>query len=216
MFQVKVVGQYVARSGVMEKEKIKKNYEITGNIPSLTGALSVVKNKLLDAALSQKYEDYITYLTYHIVEITPLTESAKTDMAKAEINFMDRTSLIAYIKEHALPVKHEFYPELFKLREAVQYAKDDPKGYEAHFALRESDLRLDLEMAKCNPQLFNRGEHFNASVSLGAPTPTTTATKPIKASKAPELAKKTGNRLEGLKADQIRDGEMAALEEGEL
>ncbi len=214
MFQVKVVGQYIARSGVMEKEKIKKNYEITGNLPTLTGALSIVKNKLLNAALTQKYEDYITYLTYHIVEIVPLSESAKTEMAKAEINFMDRSSLVRYIKDHALPVKADYYPELFKLREAVQYAKDDPKGYEAHFALREPDLRLDLEMAKCNPQLFNRGEQFAATVAL--PSTNDTVVKPRKASRAPELARKTADRLDGLKAEQIRDNDMAELEAGEL
>lgn len=213
MFQVKVVGQYIARSGVMEKEKIKKNYEIKGNIPTLTGALSIVKNKLLNPALTAAYPDYITFLTYHIVEIMPLTPEAQSQMSKAEINFMDRKSLVAFIKEHALPVQPDYYPELFKLREAVQYAKEDPKGYEAHFALREPDLRLDLEMAAANPHLFNQGEKFIGSVSVPS-KPTTIA--PEKASKAPQLARKTEDRLKGLKADQVRDGEMADLEAGEL
>lgn len=213
MFQVKVVGQYIARSGVMEKEKIKKNYEILGFIPTLTGALSIVKNKLLNPALQAKYDDYITFLTYHIVEIVPQTPEAKTQMAKAEINFMDRPSLLAFIKDHALPVKADYYPELFKLREAVQYAKEDPTGYEAHFALREPDLRLDLEMAVCNPQLFNQEEKFVGSVALPPASPTAT---PVKASRAPALARKTEERLKGLKAEQIRDKDMAELSEGDL
>jgi len=215
MFKVKVVGQYIARSGVMEKEKIKKNYEIEGNIPTLTAALSIVKNKLLNPALQAAYPDYITFLTHHIVEITPLTEEAKKQMTKAEVNFMNRESLVAYIKEHALPVQPDYYPELFKLREAVTYAKEDPKGYQAQFALREPDLRLDLEMAACNPHLFNKnGENFVGSISV--PKASTSTVSPVKASKAPQLAKKTKDRLNGLRADQVRDNEMGDLEDGDL
>jgi hypothetical protein len=206
-FKVKVVGTYVARSGIMEKEKIKKNYEIEGVIPSLVAALSIVKNKLLGPALARKYDDYVTYLTYSIVEITPLDAESQERMNKAEIGFMDRPTLIRFIKDNALSVRPEYYPSLFKLREAVQYAHEDPKGYEKHFNIHEPDLRLDLEMASCNPELFpsspfeSRGTSLVGSVDL----------KPPKASSPKVLAKKTGDRLEGLKQDQIRDGEMGDL-----
>lgn len=212
MFKVTVVGNYIARSKVMEKEKIQKPYEITGNIPTLYAALSIVKNKLLGPALAAKYPDYVTFLTYHIVKIEPLDEESKTQLGKMEINFMDRDALLKYIKENALPVDARYYPDLFKLREAVQYAKEDPKGYSAQFALREPDLRLDLEMAQCNPELFKDRDSsstgFVASISIPA--------EKLKASSAPLLAKKTDDRLAGLKADQIRDGEMAELDIGDL
>ncbi len=206
MFKVKVVGQYVARSGIMEKEKIKKNYEIEGNIPTLTAALSIVKNKLLGPALSAKYPDYVTFLTYHIVEITPLDAASVEQMAKAEINFMDRPTLLRFIKDNALKVDARYYPNLFKLREAVQYAKDDPKGYATNFALHEPDLRLDLEMAQCNPNLFQPDAQAGFIASVGS-----VPVAPPKASKPDVLAKKTGARLEGLKQDQIRDGEMGDI-----
>ena len=206
LFKVKVVGQYVARSGIMEKEKIKKNYEIEGNIPTLTAALSIVKNKLLGPALSAKYPDYVTFLTYHIVEITPLDAASVEQMAKAEINFMDRPTLIRFIKDNALKVDARYYPNLFKLREAVQYAKDDPKGYATNFALHEPDLRLDLEMAQCNPSLFQPDAQAGFIASVGS-----VPVAPPKASSSTVLAKKTGDRLEGLKQDQIRDGEMGDI-----
>lgn len=206
MFRVRVVGQYVARSGVMDKEKVKRNYEVEGNIPTLRAALSVVKNKLLGPALSKKYPDYVTFLTYHIVEITPLDARSKEEMGKTEVQFMGREALLSHIKELALPVKAEYYPDLFKLREAVQLAKDDPKAYEKQFALREADLRLDLEMAACNPDLFAESGSSGFVASVSVPT------SKVKVSPPEKLAKNTGDRLAGLKADQIRDGEMGALD----
>jgi len=207
MFHVKVVGQYVARSGVMEKEKVKKNYEIEGNIPTVTAALSVVKNKLLAPALAKKYPDYVTYLTYNIVEIVPLDEKSKASMRKVEISFMDRATIIDYVKDNALPVQVEYYPNLFRLREAVQLAKEDPKGYKKQFALREPDLRLDLEMAQANPELFESGGANGFVASVG-----NTPAQP-KASNSAQLAKKTDDRLAGLAAEQIRDGDMAPMDD---
>lgn len=211
MFKVRVVGTYVARSGVMEKEKIKKNYEIEGNIPTITSALSIVKNKLLGPALSKKYPDYVTFLTYHIIEIEPLDAKSAEKLTKVEVQYMSRSALVRYIKDNALGVNPSYYPSLFKLREAVQYAKEDPKGYAKHFALREPDLRLDLEMAKCNPDLF-QNEGMAASVSIPAPKVTSEAARP-KVSDADALAVKTEDRLNGLRADQIRDGEMGSIDE---
>lgn len=215
MYKVKVVGQYVARSGVMDKEKIKKNYEIEGVIPTMTAALSVVKNKLLAPALARKYADYVTFLTYHIVEITPMNEQAKLDLGRVEVKYMGRKSLLAYIKEHALKVDPAYYPDLFKLREAVEMAKTDPEGYAKQFALREPDLRLDLEMARCNPELFTDLEpaEFVASVApiLPAPAPT----KRTKASSPDVLSKKTEDRLTGMAADHARVGSPQVSKEDE-
>jgi len=205
-FKVKVEGTYVARSGVMDKERIRKHYEIEGVIPTTVAALSIVKNKLLAPALAAKYPDYVTFLTYHIIELTPTDESSKALMGKVEVDYMGREALIHYIKENALGVNADYYPDLFKLREAVTMAKTDPEGYKRHFALREPDLRLDLEMAACNPQLFGQSPAvpaLAASVDLNrrkVPTP-----------KA--LVKQTGDRLAGLEADQIRDGEMAPADD---
>ena len=219
MFKVKVVGTYVARSGIMEKEKIRKNYEIEGNVPTLVAVLSIVKNKLLGPALAAKYPDYVTFLTYHIVETIPLDDEARQEMDKTQVSFMDRPALLRFIKEHALKIKAEYYPDLFKFREAVRYAKDDPEGYAAHFAMREPDLRLDLEMARCNPQLFRgSGEQapFAASVALASLPPLDRSPGAPKVSSPSALARKTEDRLGGLKADQMRDGELGPVDNLDL
>lgn len=225
MFKVKVTGAYVARSGTMDKERIKKSYEIEGIIPTVRAALSVVKNKLLVPALSKKYPDYITYLTYHIVEITPLDAKSAEELGKAEIAFMDRPALIKYCKENAIGVfnaeKDEekeydnprgldarYFPDLFKLREAVEHAKEDAKGFSRWFYLHKEDLELDLQMAAANPELFHVKQSdvpFVASVS--------NVQKP-KSLPRDAHAKNTGDRLGGLTADMKRDGEMGPIDPG--
>lgn len=227
MFRVKVVGTYIARSGVMEKEKVKKNYEIEGKIPTTVAALSIVKNKLLGPALAAKYDDYVTFLTYNITEIEPLDEASKTQMDKTEVLFMNREALLNFIKAHNVgactfevekgkekdfpQLNPTYYPSLFKLREAVQFAKDDPRGYQKHFAIHEADLRLDIEMATCNPELFNSSdpENFIATVSNVPPA----VLVPAKASKPEVLVKKTDDRVSGLTAEMIKDGDLAPLDQ---
>lgn len=92
-------------------------------------------------ALANKYPDYDPFLTYHIVEITPLDEASRVELSKSEILLMGREALVRYIKEQlprnedgSLAVLAEYYPDLFKLREAVQHAKEDLKGYQSSFA----------------------------------------------------------------------------------
>lgn len=206
MFKIKCEGLYIARSPHSEKEKIRKPYQIEGNIPSLNSALSVVKNKLLGPALAKKYSDYVYFLTHHITEITPLDLSAQEEMARAEVQFMDRPTLLRFIKDNALPVDANFFPELHLLREAVQEAKDDPEGFKKRFELKKPDLILSAQIAKANPDLF----------STPSQTVTSVAESPILATKpkrtAETLAKNTGDRLKGFAADLTRDGEMGPMD----
>jgi hypothetical protein len=208
MYKVKVTGLFIARSPNSEREKVKKNYEIEGVIPTLVAALSVVKNKLLSPALTKKYPDYITYLTYHIISITPLTPEAEQKMSAAEIQFMDRPTLVKYIKDHALPVLEKYYPDMLKLREAVQHAKEDPTGYEKSFAFKKEDLALDLAMAAANPDLFSSDQIPTEPI-----TPTAQETPKAKASSQATLRRKTEDRVKGLAADQKRDGEIGPADD---
>ena len=229
MFRVKVVGTYVARSGVMEKEKVKKNYEIEGNIPTTVAALSIVKNKLLGPALAAKYPDYVAFLTHYITEIIPLDEETKAELDKAEISFMNREALLKFIiannvgactieaasekeQDQTFPQMNPmYYPDLFKLREAVQFAKEDPKGFNKHFAIHEPDLRLDLEMAKCNPELFNQNESDEPLIA-GVALKTKTKAQTAKVSSPDVLAQKTEDRVGGLAAEMTKTGELGPLD----
>lgn len=233
MFQVKIQGQYIARSGVMNNERIIKDYEIEGVIPTMTAALSIVKNKLLAPALAAKYADYLAYRTYHIIEVTPLTPESAAAFSKKEVAYMSREAIVQYVKENRIgaceaevtvgvdernkPIKKtvqypmldtRYYPDLFKLREAVQSAQEDPVGYHKQFEARKADLELDLQMAAANPSLFKQkvDPTLAASISVG----------PKKAPSSPALAKQTTDRVSGLAADQARDGEIGLEDKTDL
>lgn len=234
MFKVKVQGQYIARSGVMSNERIIKEYEIEGVIPTMTAALSIVKNKLLAPALALKYADYITYRTYHIVEVTPQTPEAQVEYDKKEIAYMSREALVQYVKQNRIgaceaeitvgvdernkPIKKtvqypvldtRYYPDLFKLREAVQAAKEDPVGFQKNFEAHKADLELDLQIAAANPTLFKQkvDPTLSASIKVG---------EKKKAPSTTSLAKQTTDRVQGLAADQARDGEITLEDNADL
>ena len=213
MFRVKVTGEYVARSGIMEKEKVKKNYEIEGNIPTTYAALSIVKNKLLGPALTKKYPDYVTFLTYHIIEITPLDDKSKEEMRAQEVIFMSREDLLLYIRDNGLKVQPDYYPNLFRLREAVLFAKEDPDGYAKHFLLKEPELKLDLDMAACNPDLFQTESQQGGGLIASAEVSAKFKSDKPKASNPDVLNVKTEDRLKGLTAEQTRDGDMGPMDD---
>lgn len=230
-FKVKVQGQYIARSGVMNNERIIKDYEIEGVIPTMTAALSIVKNKLLAPALVAKYPDYLAFRTYHIIEVTPLTAQAQAEFSKKEVAYMSREAIIQYVKENRIgaceadvtvgvddrnkpikkpvqypPLDPRYYPDLFKLREAVQVAQEDPVGYHKQFEAKKADLELDLQMAAANPTLFKQKVDPTLAASI--------KTGPKKAPDAPTLIKQTTDRVSGLAADQARDGELELTPQG--
>jgi len=214
-FKVKVVGEYYARSEIMGEKRIVKQYEFEANIPSLTAALSTVKNKLLTPVLSKAHSDYIMYRTYHITGITPLDEASKQQMRKVEIVYMDRTSLVSYIKDNLLPVDSRLYPDLFKLRIAVQDAKTDPDAYLKKLELRRPDLEMDLQIGDLNPELHKQ-EETPPSVSIANQSKTETGPSPNVDKKdltPASIAKQTTERVEGLNQDMMKTGEHGPLDQ---
>ena len=214
-FKVKVVGEYYARSEVLGEKRVVKQYEFEANIPSLNAALSTVKNKLLTPVLSKKHADYIMYRTYHITEITPLDEASKAQMKKVEIAYMDRASLVDYIQENHLPVDSRLYPDLFKLRVAVQEAKTDPDAYLKKLELRRADLEMELKISELNPGLHDQPE-TPASVSIANKSDKeVTPETPPQTKKQITPAKinaQAEERVAGLNKDMIDTGEHAPLD----
>jgi len=217
-FEVELTGEYVARSGVMGKERIIKNYKIKCIVPSADKVLSVIKNKILGPKLKQAYEDYLLFRTYHILSITPLSEEDRFSADLSNIRYMGRDALIQLIRVNALQVPYELYPELFKLREATLYASNDPKGYAKHLSIHKADLELDVEVAKLNPELQERESE---TYHTGAAAPKSKAPDLVPTSREKKnlsqshIEKQSDNRVEGLGADMIKDGEMGAMDEQE-
>jgi hypothetical protein len=163
------------------------------------------------------------------VEVTPLTAEAQVAFSKKEVAYMSREAIIQHVKENRIgqceaevtvgvdernkPIKKtvtypvldvRYYPDLFKLREAVQAAKEDPVGYQKQFEAHKAELELDLQMAAANPELFKQKVDPTLAASI--------STGPKKAPGQAALAKQTTDRVSGLAADQIRDGEMGDLD----
>jgi len=204
-FKVTVQGLYIARSGVMDKERIVKDYELEANIPTMKCALSIVKNKILDPILKVKYKDYVSYYTYHITQYVPLDEESAKEVAKVEITYMNREALLAYITEHALPVEAHLYPDLFKLREAVQFAKNDTKGYLKKLELRRPDLEMDQEIARLNPTVFSESQQnpTTVGISVGATKKDTSEKK---------IDKQAQQRTDSVEKEMFKTGELGPLD----
>lgn len=216
-FEVELTGEYVARSGVMGKERVLKNYKIKCIVPSTDKVLSVIKNKILGPKLKKEYEDYVLFRTYHILNITPLSEEDRFSADLSNIRYMDRDSLIQLVRKNALGVPVDLYPSLFKLREAVLFASNDPKGYARHLDIHRADLELDVEVAKLNPDLQKE-----ESETYTPPEPTAQPAQPAPPREKKDLsraaiAKKTEDRVAGLEVDMKKDGELGELDgEGTL
>ena len=213
-FEVEVTGEYVARSGVMGKERILKNYKIKCVVPSTDKVLSVIKNKILGPKLKQDYPDYVLFRTYHILSITPLSPEDGFSADLNNIRYMGREDLVRLVKNNALGVPVQLYPSLFKLREAVLFASNDPKGYAKQLSLHREDLELDVEVAKLNPELQEKeSETYHAPDMAKAPEP-----RELQPSNRPpisnaRIAKQTEDRITGLGQDMKKDGELGEMDE---
>lgn len=213
-FEVSVTGEYVAKSGVMGKERVLKNYKIKCVVPSTDKVLSVIKNKILGPKLKKEYDDYILFRTYHILEIKPLSDEDRFSADLSNIRYMDRPSLVEVNRRDALRVPVELYPSLFKLREAVLFAANDPKGYAKHLDIHREDLEMDVEVAKLNPDLQEENsETFEATTEKTPKTKVEPRTK--KNLSAEHIEKQATDRVESLGKEMIRDGEMGEMDEPE-
>jgi len=207
-FEITTEGKYFARSGVMGGERVLKDYILVCRLSSMKAALSIIKNKVLSEGLKKKYADYLAYQTHFITKVTPLDDVSVKELAKAEVCYMDRPALLAFIKEHALPVATQYYPSLVSLREAVAFCRDDEEGYLKRFELRKEDLAVDIEVARMNPDIFDKKEGVSEDVVLGSvPVVETGDRVPEKKKRlsAKANAKQAEARVAGLAKDEFAD-----------
>jgi len=210
-FEVEVTGEYVARSGVMGKERVLKNYKIKCIVPSTDKVLSVIKNKILGPKLKKEYSDYVLFRTHHILSIVPLSDEDRFSADLSNIRYMSRPDLIAVNRRDALRVPAQLYPSLFKLREAVLFAANDPKGYAKHLDIHREDLEMDVEVAKLNPDLQEENsETFESATESTPKTPRKTRVK--KNLSDSKIKQQAADRVEGMGREMIKDGEMGEMD----
>ena len=149
-YAVTVRGDYYAPAVDFPGKKVKKPYQVTVNLPSLDAAMSVIKHKLLDAAVRRKHADFIGVRTHEIVGAVPLSaETAESN----HLQFMNRERLTSYIRDHAVPLDSASYPDVVVLRSAVIDYTLNPAGFEKREAARQAERRASDELAALNPEL---------------------------------------------------------------
>ena len=149
-YAVTVEGLYLAPAKDSPGKKVKKSYTLTVNLPSLEGALYVIKNKLLDKRLKMKYPDYTTFLTHEIVDVKTVgANAAPSD----NIAYMGEPELLAHIKYVKAPINPKNYDGDIKgLRAAVVDFTVNPKGFAEREAVRVKDRAEDLELERLNAE----------------------------------------------------------------
>lgn len=148
-YKITVEGQYFVVAG--EKRKSLSSYKFDINLPTMDSALSIIKNKILDTILPKLYSDYAGYRTHHITNVEPF---GNVTQAKAVLWQMNRPTILSYIQENELPVKHRIYETLMELRQAVEMAEADPDNFLIKQEEKEKDFNLTSTLRELNPELY--------------------------------------------------------------
>lgn len=147
-YAVTVEGEFYVASKESPSKKLKQPYRIVVNLPSLTGALSTIKNKLLDKMLRMKYPGYAGFRTHEIVEAKALT--ADTPMPN-NVAFMDEPKLRAFIADREIPIPADRYAgDVKNLRASVTDFLLNPKGFEEREQKRVAAIAEDKALAELN------------------------------------------------------------------
>lgn len=149
-YRVTVKGEYYCPAAEDPRRKLTKDYEIQFNLPHLNGALSTIKNKLLEKALRQKYKDYLGFRTYEITEARPLSPETPES---SNLQFMPRPGLEAFVRDNRVPLNPVDYAETQDLRAAVTDFVLNPRGFEEREKRKQADRAEMAELAKLNPEL---------------------------------------------------------------
>jgi hypothetical protein len=147
-YAVTVRGLYTVPAADSPGKKVKKEYEITANVPTLEGALSTIKNKLLDKMLRMKYPGYVTFLTHEITDVRTL--GANTPPAD-NVAYMNEADLASHIRMVRAPIIPSNYGgDVVGLRAAVVDFTLNPKGFKDREEKRLADRKETAELEALN------------------------------------------------------------------
>lgn len=150
---VTVEGDYFSLASDDGRKKNKKRYKIEARVASPEGALSLIKNKLLNRILSRKYPDFHTFRTHEITKITDLNR--KPLMGYTNVRLMDFNQIATYVKDNRLPLRLELYTDLGTLRQMVFLAETNKKEFAIKQGQLEKEVKEDKLLAELNPDLFD-------------------------------------------------------------
>lgn len=148
-YAVTVEGNFSTPSVDTPGKKVKKPYSIVVNLPSLEGALSIIKNKMLDKMLKMKYPGYVTYLTHVITNVRPLTPDTPESN---NIAYMTFEALCNFVKSREVPLDLTDYGnDVRSLRAAITDWVLNPKDFVIREKKRLDEAKLQKELDAMNP-----------------------------------------------------------------
>jgi len=165
---VTVEGNYFALAGSIDRKKVKKTYKIVVRVAAPEGALSVIKNKLLDRVLTRLNPDYHTYHTHEITGITDL--EGRPLMGYSNVRIMNFNQIAEYVVAQRLPLKLELYTELDTLRTMVFLAETNTQEFARKQLIIEKEAKEDAVLAALNPELFDLKHPIAVPVVTEVPT----------------------------------------------
>lgn len=148
-YKVNLKGEYLAESST-GKGKIRKEFEISVNLPKLDAALSIIKNRLLKPAMKKKYPDFIVERTVYVVDATPLSPATPKSNNLA---YMDFDQLKTYAAQVRAPIDPAAYFDVIHLRDAIIDWTQTPDGFKDREAVRQAARAEEREIAALNPGL---------------------------------------------------------------
>lgn len=150
-YRVAVRGEYFAFAPGGGREKVKKPFNAAFNLPSLDGALGVIRGRLLDKYLNKKYTDFVSARTCCIVSATPLSDATPES---TNLRYMPAERLLRYIEDHKVPIDPALYGEdEAGLRASVIDFVQNPKGFPEREARRVDSMKADRALAELNPDI---------------------------------------------------------------
>ncbi len=151
-YLVEVKGDYFGTASEYDRKREKYPYRITVKVPRPEGALSLIKNKLLDKVLRRNYSNYHSWRTHQLVSITNLDGSKVHGLTDPRL--MDFNDLAAYVHKNNLPLKLELYTDLGYMRTMVYLAETN----QHEFLIKQENLQRehaeDVALAKLNPEIY--------------------------------------------------------------
>lgn len=150
-YAVKIKGDFFAAAKDAPGKKILKPYEVVVNVTQLDGALSTIKNKILDVLLRKKYgeDGYLGFRTHEVVEARPLGGAPESN----HLAYMTRERLVVHVEENRIPVEPREYANVEDLRAAVVDFTLNPVGFEEREKLRQADRKETAQLLALNPDL---------------------------------------------------------------
>ncbi len=187
-YLVVVEGDYFGSASEFDRKREKYPYRVTVKVPRPEGALSLIKNKLLDKVLRRNYANYHIWRTHQLVSITNLDGSKVPGLTDPRL--MDFNDLAEYVRANDLPLKLELYTDLGYLRTMVYLAETNQHEFRIKQENLEREHKEDVELALLNPEVFSsegsqllQGSDIRDNIAAKAMTPYPRKEAPSKRSK---------------------------------